>query len=76
MLYWLQVYITVIQLSIYLYIYIYIYIIFQFLSPYKLLQDFEFPVLYSRPLLVTYLIYNSVYNPKLLIYPFSHFPLW
>ena len=36
-------------------------ILFQILFHYRLLQSIEFPVLYSRSLLIIYFIYSSVY---------------
>ena len=36
----------------------------------------EFPVLYSRSLLITYFIYSSVYMLIPKIYPSPTFPLW
>ena len=41
-------------------------ILFWILFPYRSLQSFEFPVLYSRSLLVIYFIYSGVYVSLLL----------
>ena len=41
-------------------IHTHIFFLFQILFPYRLLQNIEFPVLYSRSLLVIYFIYSSV----------------
>ena len=42
-------------------IHIHVSVLFQILSPFRLLQNVEFPVLYNRSLLVIYFKYNSVY---------------
>ena len=41
---------------------LYIYILSQILFPYRLLQNVEFPLVYSRSLLVICFIFNSVYR--------------
>ena len=43
-------------------IHIHVSVLFQILSPFRLLQNIEFPVLYNRSLLVIYFKYNSVYT--------------
>ena len=58
-------------------IHIHIFILFQILFSYRLSQNTEFPVLYSRPVLLIHLIYSSVYvyvNPNLPIYPSPPLP--
>ena len=55
---------------------IHVSILFQIVFPCRLSQSIEFPVLYSRSLLVIYFIHSSIcVNPKLLIYPFPNYIL-
>ena len=46
-----------------------IYTLIQTFSLYKVFQNIEFPVLYSRSLFILYIIVYIYVNPKLLNYP-------